>query len=480
MRHTILALPLAALVALAACSDSSSSSNNGTGGTTGAKVSQGVVTARTTSAVTVNGQNFATTSSTTVRIDDNPSSADQLQPGMVVKVNVDDHGNATSIDSKAELRGRVDDNGSTTINVGGQLVRVDDSTHFDDNGGQAGKPVGTQVRVHGFPDDKGGLRASRVERDRSSVFEFEIHGFASGLSASGFTLTVSKASGAPTFTVQYGTGVSAPAGLAEGSFVEVKSASQPAGGTIVASSVKLDDNRLGEQGEAEIEGFVTSGTSASFVIDGVTVTTTSSTKWVGGGPADLIPGVKVEAEGHLDSSGNLAATKVSFRDGYRLQGAAGPSPATGTSGTFTVVGRTVQVTDATEFDDGLTLANLGTENVQVRGYPAADGKGLVALRIKCGTGGGGGGGGGTSRCNSSRTFVQAPVTSASDPTIVMFGFTVNTAGASLQDRNGAPMTRSDFFAFLNANANSVVKARASSAVTNDAFTSDEVELEDDH
>jgi hypothetical protein len=469
MRHTILALPLASLVALAACGSSGSPGNGNGTGTTAAKVSQGVVTARSTSAITVNGQNFATSASTTVTVDDSPKSASDLQPGMVVRVKVDDHGNATSIDSKSEVRGAVDDNSSTTITVGGQPVRIDDSTQFDDSRRQGGVPRGTQVRVHGFPDDKGGLRATRIDHDSSN--DFEIHGIASGLSSTGFTLTVSKVAGAPTFTVQYGTGVSAPAGLAEGSFVEVKSLTQPTNGVIVASAVKLDDNSLGSQGEAEIEGFVTSGTSASFVVDGHTITTTSATKWVGGAPADLLPGVKVEAEGQLDSSGNLAATKVSFRDGYRLQGSASGAPTSGTSGTFTVLGRTIQVTDATELEDGLTLGTIGTQNVQVRGYPAADGRGLVALRVKLGTGGGGGGG-------STRSFVQAPVTSVTGQTIVMFGFTVDGSTASLQTRDGVPATdRAAFFAQLT--PGTVVKARAAGAVANDAFTADEIELEDD-
>ena len=478
MRHTILALPIAALVALAACGGSSSGGNNNGTGTTVAKLSQGVVTARSASSITLNGQSFATTGSTTVTVDDSSKSVNDLQPGMVVRVKVDDHGNATSIDSRSEVRGAVDDNSGTTITVGGQPVRIDDSTHFDDNGRQASVPAGTQVRVHGFPDDKGGLRATRIDHDASH--DFEIHGFASGLSATGFTLTIAQVAGAPTFTVKYGTGVSPPQGLAEGSFVEVKSLTQPdttvTPPVITASAVKLDDDGLGgNQGEAEIEGFVTTvdttpgASTPTFVVDGQTVTTSASTKWSGGGPADLLPGVKVEAEGQLDASGKLAASKVSFRDGYRLQGAAAGAPASGTTGTFTLLGRTVHVTDATEFEDGLTLATLGTQNVQARGYPDATGLGLVALRIRLGTGGGGGGGGG----GSTRSFVQAPITSATQPKIVVFGFTIDTTGASIQGRDGSAGT------FSQLTVGTVVKARAAGAVANDAFTADEVEVEDD-
>ena len=74
-------------------------------------------------------------------------------------------------------------------------------------------------------------------------------------------------------------GVTLPSSFKDGVRVEVHSLTPPAAGagtllgTITASSVDLEDGleAADDQGEMEIEGIVTSGTAASFVIDGMTV-----------------------------------------------------------------------------------------------------------------------------------------------------------------------------------------------------------------
>ena len=76
---------------------------------------------------------------------------------------------------------------------------------------------------------------------------------------------------------------------------------QPNGPMFSASTAKA---------QAEFEGMVTSGTAASFKLGNLTVTTDSSTRWEGGTAADLLPGVKVEAEGSI-ANGTLKTSKVS-------------------------------------------------------------------------------------------------------------------------------------------------------------------------
>jgi Domain of unknown function (DUF5666) len=483
MKRVYAVLAAAAAIAVAGCGGGSSS-NNGTNTTT-ARVSQGALTAVSAAGaaktVTVNGATIDD-SAATIKVDDNPTGHEALQPGMVVTVKVDDKGKATEIQHHAQVRGRIDDATKTasTVTIGGQVVRVDDSTHFEDNSVRpANLTATTAVRVSGFPDDRGGLRATRIEKDKSTQFEFEVHGIVSNLDATAktFTLTASKAAGAPSWTVN-ASGVTLPAGLANGSVVEVKSTAQAAaGGTITASAVKLDDDLSGEA-EAELEGIVTSGTSSSFVVNGRTVTTTSATKWVGGAPADLVVGVKVEAEGALDAAtGNIAATKVSFRDSLRFQSAVTALVTPGEAASFTMLAGTltVHVSDVTRFDDGLSAASLATQNVEVRGYPTiAGGNDIVATRIRLGSGGGN---------PSTRLVIQGPVSNvdATAKTFKILGYTINASSASSLTRDDNPLSNDATPVLSQLTDGTVVKARAdtAAALVGTTLTAKEVELEDD-
>jgi hypothetical protein len=495
MRETSRAFTMAAaLVALVACG-SDNNNNNGTGGgALTARTLQGEITALDNSSVTVNG--IKTDDSTTtgkIFIDDNPSTHDLLKLGQVVTVRIDDNGKTTEIRSRPEVRGTLDDSSKTasSFTVGGQVVRVDDSTHFEDNTTRLGGVGATdRVRVSGYPDDKGGLRATRVDRDTSGSTDFELHGVVSNLLGNTFTLKTSSSSAATAYTV---TATTLPAGLANGSFVEVKSASKPTatGTAITATSVKVDDDSsLGSSNsEAEVEGIVVSGTSASFVIRTRTVTTSATTKWIGGAPADLILGVKVEAEGKLDATGNIAASKVVFHDSLRFQSAvSGVVPASLTdlkNGTFQMLGGTltVHVSDVTEFDSSgvADLSALTTQNVEVRGYPTvAGGNDIVATRIKLGTGGGSGGGGGGGGGVSTRIVIQGPITALNAKTFKILGYTIDGSAASSLSRDDNPL--SDPSAVFTGLANGmVVKARADAptALTGTTLVAKELELEDD-
>lgn len=463
-------LPLLA-AALAACSSGGSSTPNPPA--TLARTTQGMIAARDATTLTVNGSAIDD-SAARVTIDGVARTKDDLQVGHVVNVRVDDKGKATDVRAHADLRGKVADKATSTLTVGTLVVRVDAATRFDDSASRLGSvSAGDGVRVSGFPDDRGGVRATRIEKDASAVGEFEARGIASAVTATGFTLTV--APGGTPFTVTLQGGVTLPAGLVNGSFVEVKTATQPTGATLVASSVKLDDDdKLGAaEQEVEVEGIVTSGTSASFVIDGRSVTTGASTKWVGGAPGDLAVGVKAEAEGKLTASGAIAAAKVSFGDSIKLQGTpTGVVSSDASNGSFALFGLTVHVSSATELESGLNLGTLGSLAVEVRGYPApaSGSQDLVATRIRAASGGGG-----------SRIFIQGPVAAinAAAKTLTILGITVDVSGATLKARDETTVVPGDFFA--NVSAGMVVKARGASAAAFSGTTlkADEVEVEDD-
>ncbi|HET9553839.1 MAG TPA: DUF5666 domain-containing protein [Anaeromyxobacteraceae bacterium] len=451
---TLIPLGLAAL--LAACGGSSSSSAPGGGGGGGGTVTPnlflvGTISARTAGQIEVNG--VAVSTPATVRIDgaDHPES--DLKQGMVVKVKAHGSGRAAEgleVESEDAVRGKVESKDAATLSVGGQTVRVDDSTEFEDRTARLGSiAAGDRVRVSGVPDDKGGLRATRIDKEAGTSEDFEVKGIVSGVSSTGFTLKLSPDAGPDgTFTVDLLGGATLPTGLADGAFVEVRSAKPvQAGNVIEASSITVEDRLPGQAGaETEVEGIVTSGTSAAFVVDGTSVTTTSATAFDGGAPSDLVPGVKVEAEGVLGADGVLAATRVAFRDNVRLVGrVAGLAVAGASAATFTVNGVAVAGDAVTDWRTAPASLAAG-DWVEVRGRPASAGAGIVATRVEVQSPG------------NARPAVQGVVSAfdAAAGTVTILGETIGSdASTELQGERDASgvepvLARADFFAALTA------------------------------
>jgi len=455
-RTTLLALTA---LSLAACGGSS---DGGSGTPPTAGVTRGAITAKSAGSMTVNGVEISTTGAT-VRIDDQLHPEGDLRKGMIVTVKgtFDDRtGAAAEVEFEHGLEGRVDDKGSDLLVIGGQRVHVDDSTEFgDDNPARlADVSVGDTVAVSGVPDDKGGLRATRIDDSPrmggspGDDDDFDVKGFVSNPTATSFQLRLSPDSTG--YWIVDVTGLALPAGFGAGAYVEVHSATAPAPGTspvigtIVATAIEVED-RFGGEEEVEIEGIVTSGDSSEFTIDGQTIRTDGATRWVLGAPADLVPGVKVEAEGQLDAQGVLQADKVSFRPGVRITAALQDVVWDGISGTATILGIPVQLPSFADYD--ATPAN-GTV-VELRGNPSADGMGLVALRLQ-------------DKGGESRIIVRALVTAKSNanpaqPTFTVLGFTLTTAGAEFRAENDAMLTATDFYTLVEA-GRTVVKARARS------------------
>jgi len=420
------------------------------GGATGASagVSQGVVTAL--GSVFVNGIEFSTTGAT-IRIDDNPGVESDLKVGMVVKVRgtSDDatrKGTATQVEARDILEGRISsvDAVNRTITVMGQTVRIEDNiTRLNDDDLQkvfanGNFQVNDMVEVHGFADDQGGVRATRVLRKATG--EFESKGFVTGLGASSFGLSLTPG-GTAAVTVNFTAG-SLPAGTVNGSFVEVKSALAPVGSVVTANLIRLED-KLGAAGEkAEVEGIVSSGTLASFVINGQPVVTSASTVFEGGVAGDFAIGAKLEAEGPLDANGAIAATKISFRSNVRIEGDASAVTATG----LTVLGKTVAINQFTRIDNGPVVNG----HVEVRAVADRNGN-LVATRIVV-------------QGASTKAFLQGPVTAADSVagTLTILGNTVVSDGSTewrvSNNSTELPVSKAAFFAQIRANA-TVVKVK---------------------
>jgi Domain of unknown function (DUF5666) len=478
-------LLLSTVALLAACGGSSSPGRSAPpAGSTPNLFLQGPITSRSAGQVEVNGVTVTTPASVKIEGTERPES--ELQVGMVVRVKAHAdatgrHGEGLEIQFEDAVKGRVEAKDATTLSVGGQVVRVDDSTEFEDGAARLGSvSAGERVRVSGVPDDRGGLRATRIDKLAGSADDLEVKGIVSGLAASGFTLKTSPDAGpADTYTVNLLGGATLPAGLADGNLVEVRSLKPvQAGQVIEASSIVMEDRLPGLAGaETEVEGIVTSGATASFVLAGTTVTTTSATTWTGGLPGDLVPGAKVEAEGVLGADGVLAAAKVSFHASSLLQGAVTSLAVdAGGLGTLAVDGVLVKVDALTEQRDA--VAGLGAGDlVEVRGAPGRDGSSLLATRLQ--------------RTGDARPIIRGLVTAkdAAAGTLTILGKTIATGSvdagglhgpSDVSGVDGPSMTSADFFAAVTP-GQTVVKARGkdAAAFADPVLTAKELELDGD-
>ena len=289
----------------------------GTGFSTGAIIAFG--------SVTVNGVKFETNDNTVRRLLDigtgNIPGADNevFRLGMIVRVHYAAGDNtALRIDFQDDLEGPVAglDDGAGTFTVLGQPVAFDNATKFLFVGG-ATFVENAIVEISGLYDADGVLHATFIEVEPpGSKTEYEIKGYVSNLTAS--TFTIGPGPGPGTITVDYTTIPAElkdlpPAGLSNGLFVEVKTASTT--GTLVATSVEgeidvADDAPV--DGEARIEGFVANLEGGpldfTFTLNGITVRTNAATE----GLPEVFPNAHVEAEGSV-SNGILTADRIRSR-----------------------------------------------------------------------------------------------------------------------------------------------------------------------
>jgi hypothetical protein len=393
---------------------------------------------------------------------------------VTVKGTFDDRlGGAAEVEFEHGVRGKV-------TAADGDVLRVGEIEVHRDPSMIGTAVVGHRVRVSGVPDDKGGLRATRIDDSPGTDDSLEVKGFVSSLDETAKTFELRLTPDAlDHYLVDWSGLASLPAGVGDGAYVEVHSSSPATLGTIVATLVHLEDRLGGARGEVELEGIVTSAPETvsggvRFVVDGVTVLANGATRYENGDAADLVKGVKVEVEGVLGEDGVLNARKVSYRDVVRIVAAIGSISFDGSSGTMSILGIPVVLPRFGDYEAGLGGSIGAGSVVQVRGYPTPSG-GVVALRVD-------------SRAGEDRVFLQGVVTAksgeaSSEPTFEVMGYQVTTAGAAsdpnfFQDRDDQPMSGVAFWSAVEVDR-TVVKFRARRAtdVSGTTFAAEEAELE---
>jgi len=264
----------------------------------------------------VNGVEYATAGAQ-IEIDGQPGIESQLAIGEIVTVtgtvNADDRtGAATQVTFLGNVLGPV-----TGVNVPadtfvalGQTVLVTASTVFDPNIQPpqiAGIKADDRLEVSGFPDSSGRIVASRIQLAGPGT-SLRVSGAVQGLNSSTSVFQINALSVDLSAATLHGT-------LANGSLVEVEGSSLSAGGALMATAVTVLPPPGGAaSSRGELEGVITSFTSVSdFVVNGVHVTTNSSTQFALNG-ITLAVNVRVDVEGSYDSSGTLVAASVEAGD----------------------------------------------------------------------------------------------------------------------------------------------------------------------
>ena len=359
----------------------------GGGGSPGSEsvVARGVITAM--GSIWVNGVEYETPDGGSYSNDDSTSSIASYEVGQVVSLrgrrNGDGvSGTATEVDYEAEIEGAAD----STSTINGVTILITPTTNvtqatLDPSGDLID---GLRYEVSGFWLDNTTIEATFIKDDDDSGSGGdgidEVKGFVEAPNSDPLALTVRGVtytySGTPAVSI--------------GDLVEIHFDPN----NFIASKVELEDDFLDGQDdgqEVEVEGVVNLDptdlaacpTGADFLIDVTCIDWDFVDSWEDGldSEADMVSGIRVEAEGHFNADGLLIAEEIKGR-GNRVRISATVSNVNiiGGSGTLNVFGSAIQVT----IESGLTdiedpISDGG--GFEIRGIRTGA-TSMLALRIK--------------------------------------------------------------------------------------------------
>ncbi|MGI9302664.1 MAG: DUF5666 domain-containing protein [Gammaproteobacteria bacterium] len=478
MRHSILATMIAGLlIVLTACSGGGSVDIVAGGGTSGTGISQGSVTGF--GSLIVNGTRFDTNAAV-FTVNGQAASQSDLEIGFIVRVEGDlQNAQANRIDFSDTVRGPIEnivinnpDSVDATLTVLGQTVRTNALTNLSNAVLDPAAPdalnVGDVVAISGFRDADARIIAGFLQRLPDGG-EFTTVGTISNLQPSANTFQISSLT--VDFSVANLTGL--PGGApANGLLVNVRGSST--GVAALQASVVEPAVGVGAAAgdDVEVEGLVLDDTGApdTFRIRDLTVVTTAAV-FEGGVPTDIQLNRRVEAEGEIDSSGVLQASRVVIKPDANLVRIEAPADAAGDVNTnsVTLLGVAIQIDEHTRMEDksDADIDSFGIGDVQqgdrieMRGF--LDGAAVIATRLE-------------REDPDEDVVLQGPVEAEGTTTVTILGITVRgiEPGTTFRDENDQSISQQ---AFHNAvEIDTVVKAKWN-LFNNTSEPADELELE---
>lgn len=426
----------------------------------------------------VNNRRLLTDDNTLVVIgDDNPKIWDDsmttngtLRAGQIALIQ-ESNGHANRVTIEETVKGPVDGTnplvvmGQTVIQGAGTLVNSCPSDLIN----------AEVVEVYGLVDMDGGIDANIIEcKTNAEVNSYSVIGAVKNINGNTFQINglIVDFTTADTSDLSGGQPQS-------GQLVEVKDTNKAytggSGDTLFATKVKPHSS-LASMGtsnsHAEIESFVTdvSGLPTSFKMDDLTINISASTAFLFGDVSLIANGVKLEAEGHINSNGELNADKIKFEDNdSRVDALVTSVDPVGGIITLLDGNITVAIDTSTRMKDSITLANIASnDSLEVRGYLGSNGK-FVASEVKAGNN------------KSDRPEIRSTASNldATNGSLQILGISINTSSSTtFKDHNDALISKAAFFAAVVADV-TTVQAKWANYTGDLSIPVKELELEDD-
>ena len=459
-------------------SGSDNSGGPGSGASPGGDIIRGTITGF--GSVFVDGNRFDTANASVTK-DDDESSEDDLNIGMVVELRGDlSAGTATRVDFEEDIKGPVDAVNPDQLTVLGQTVVLTPTTVVDDGLNFGSLNVGDVLEVSGLRGENDALEATFIEdKLLSEVNAFKVIGTLRDLDAVAQSFRIGG------LQVDYSIArLDDGVVLADGITVEVKDESlaySPGDFTLIASKIEPAGFGTGDNGESgddantgargQLEGLITDLVDAGqFELSDVTVRHDANTQFVFGDSSLLSVGTKVQVEGRLNDDRSIDATKIKFsRNSARLHGVV--ESVDMNNATLTILGLLVDLSQVREYEDdrddvepfGLFDIRNG-DFLELRGNSTATT--LIANEVE--------------REDDDDTRLRGPVAEVdtSARSFSIMGVSINTsANTQYEGLNDERISADAFFAAI-ADGQALVEAQWEGNVTDPSIAVRELSIED--
>jgi hypothetical protein len=224
-------------------------------------------------------------------------------------------GEASTIHMHSRVTGPVEtiDTVNGRLTVMSQTIRLGPDTHYSagiDPSTLDGLATGDRVRISGYADAAGGIRATRVETAAANM-PLQLVGEVSGLDIANLVFNIGL------LTVDYGNAavIDLPGG-APGTGMTVRVIGTLSNGLFVADQLVSGPVLSGSPGErVQLGGIVTRFASiADFAVNDNATTANTATTFSNGNSSDLQLDARVTIDGNFDAGGIVRAERITFGD----------------------------------------------------------------------------------------------------------------------------------------------------------------------
>jgi len=346
--------------------------------------------------VVVNGVHYNSDSSK-ISIDGVDGTENGLTIGMEVKIlgrlsEDEAEGEADSIEYNPHIRGVIEtiDLVALRFVVLGQTIITDELTNFEGFEFSELK-VGDRVEVSAQMDEDGNWIAGFVELEDGIDTLMHIRSEITNLNLENSSFTA----GDLTIDFSLAEIKNAPeGGLINGLKVKVESDALPMDGVLLATEIKVetefDDSNSDDGRHYHIEGTITVFDSSTvFTVNGQSVMTNSTTRYIQGDENSLELGIKIKVKGIRDQDSVLVAEQIYINKPGVLKMKGAVEAVDVPAGTLTLLGVAINVNDQTHFKDHSSHDNkrlslddfvIG-DGIELKGFVQSDGT-ILAKKIE--------------------------------------------------------------------------------------------------